>query len=422
MKARHLMASSFGNILEWLDTGLFIYLAPFIGLEFFPAKNSQQAALFAFGVFAAGFVCRPLGSIIFGHFGDRIGRAKILIISIVLISVATLSVGLLPGFYLIGPAASVLFTLLRLIQGLSIGGEYSSIMIYLAESSPQERRGFFTSFSAVGANLGFLLATLIVILLNTDLITPAMQSSAWRLPFIFSGALGFFLFFYRLKLIETPAFMHLKNKGMIPKNPLFSALKLAPGKLFQIIGLASMGSVFYYVFFGYMPTYLWQYFNVPLQFSLSCQAGFLALMIILVPLAGQLSDLIGRKKVLFIAAGGMLLMVLPSFYLIQTHSYLFIVIILGMATFLSSLEQGATLITVVEICPLNFRSSAVAVAYNLGNTLFGGTAPFFVGLLTLKINNLAPGYYIMGVILIALMTIFFLKETYKTDLFFVTSH
>lgn len=415
MKIRQLMVSSLGNILEWLDVGLFIYLAPIIGQQFFPSHDIAHSTIIAFGVFAAGFICRPLGSVVFGHLGDRIGRAKTLVISILAISFVTLMVGFLPDYQSIGIAAPILFTLLRLVQGLSVGGEYSGVMIYLAESAPSHRRGFFTSFAAVGANTGFLLATLIAILLNTVLPMTIVQAWGWRIPFICSGLLGLLIFYFRLNLVETSAYSYLQKHNAVVKKPLLAALQQAPGKLLQILGLTCMGATFYYVFFGFMPTYLVQYFGVSLIFSLVCQAFFLAMMLVWVPLAGRFGDQIGRKKMLLLTAFGMILFALPCFALLQSHFSLLIFIGLGVATLISSMEQGSTLITVVENCPLGFRYSGVSIAYNLGNTVFGGLAPLMVSVLTQKINHFAPAYYIIGMSIISLLVIFSLKETYQSN-------
>lgn len=155
-----------GNIIEWFDFGLFIFMAPIIGGKFFPQESANTATIHALMVFAIGFLCRPIGGIFFGYFGDTRGRAKTLRISILIITLSTFLIGIIPSYQEIGLFAPTLFIILRLIQGISIGGEYSGIMIYLAESASQKHRGFITSFAASGSNLGFLCATLTLTLLN----------------------------------------------------------------------------------------------------------------------------------------------------------------------------------------------------------------------------------------------------------------
>lgn len=415
MKPKQLAATAFGNILEWFDAGSYIYLSPFIGKTFFPNEKQPISILIVFSIFAAGFICRPLGSIIFGHLGDSIGRAKTLIYSILIMSFATLSMGLIPSYYRIGIWGPLLFTLFRMLQGLSIGGEYSGIMVYIAESSPRQRRGFFTSFAAVGANVGFLLATLLAILLNTICPPEAIQAWGWRLPFILSGCLGFFILYSRLNLIETTVFQYLKSHNEVLKAPLLTAFRQAPWCLLQILGLTAMGSTFYYICFAYMPNYLQQYFGVSLVFALVCQVLFLLGMILLLPWMGMLGDRFGRKRILSLTASGIILFALPCFYWLQHQLLIFIFAGLSIAAVLSSLEQGTTLLASLENCPLPFRYSGVAFAYNLGNAIFGGTAPLIVGILTDKINAFAPAYYLMAMSALGLIVVFTLKKTYKSD-------
>jgi MHS family proline/betaine transporter-like MFS transporter len=418
MKPRQLAATALGNILEWFDAGSYIYLSPFIGKTFFPHKQAYISTLIAFTIFAAGFLCRPLGSIIFGHFGDSVGRAKTLIYSILTMAFATLAMGLIPAYSSIGILAPFLFTFFRLIQGLSIGGEYSGVIVYIAESSPKKQRGFFTSFGAVGANLGFLLATILAIFLNTVFPETVVQAWGWRLPFILSGVLGFFILYARIGLIETAAYQFLKDHHQLLKAPLLSAFRQAPWRLLQILGLTAMGSTFYYICFAYMPNYLQQYFGVSLLFSLVSQVLFLLGMILLLPWMGMLGDKFGRKKTLSFTACGIILFALPCFYWLQHQFLIFIFAGLSIAAILSSLEQGSTLMASVENCPLPFRYSGVAFAYNLGNAVFGGTAPLMVSILTQKINAFAPAYYLMFMSAVGLVVVMTLKTSHKPELIY----
>lgn len=409
LPAQHIVACSLGNILEWFDFGLFIYLAPVIGVHFFPANNIHTSTLIVFVVFAVGFICRPLGGIFLGHLGDRVGRAKTLIWSIVAISSSTLLVGLLPTYQSVGILAPILFILCRLIQGLSVGGEYSGVVIYLAESAPYLRRGFFTSFAAVGSSLGFLLATGMAYI-NTLISSSAVDTWKWRVPFIVSGLLGVVILTYRIKLLETQPFQVLLNTKPVHRAPLLKALRHVPGKLLQILGLTCMGSTFYYMFFGYLPTYLSQYFKTPLTTALKCQSIILVLMLIFLPLAGWLGDTIGRKKMLFIASSGVMILTIPCFYLVQTPSTFAILIGTAIAGLLSAFEQGSTLTTFVENCPLDVRYSGISFAYNMGNTLFGGTAPLVISLLAGTKNNLAPAFYLIFMAFLTFCVVLTLKN------------
>lgn len=405
---KEIIITSLGNTLEWFDFGLLIFLAPIIGEKFFPAENSTTGTLSVFAVFAAGFICRPIGGILFGHAGDTYGRASTLKASILCITLSTLLIGLLPSYDTAGIIAPILFTLLRLIQGISIGGEYSGFMIFLAESAPAEKRGFITSFAPIGANMGFLLATVVLMLLEAVFSHQMILAWGWRLPFLLVGLIGSVIIYYRFRLRETPTFTYLKQTQRLQSWPFIVALKQAPTSLLKIVGLTCMSSTLYYVFFGYMPTYLETSMGIKPEVALSLQSIFLICMLFLVPLCGIAGDHYGRKKILVLTTLSLILLALPSFYLLQTHLIICIVMSYFIATIISSLDQGNTLTAIVENCPANVRYSGIAFSYNLGMAIFGGTAPLIVGFLTQEIGFVAPAYYLMimaGISFIAALTL-----------------
>lgn len=379
-------------------------MAPILGAKFFPQTSASNSIIEVLIVFALGFLCRPIGGILFGYFGDTRGRAMALRVSMLMISLSTFLVGLLPSYEDAGMIAPIVFILLRFIQGLSIGGEYSGVMIYLAESARADKRGFITSFAAVGANLGFLLATLTLMLLHLCFTETTVASWAWRVPFLFIGLPGLLLIYYRFKLPETPVYSELQKKHRLVAIPFIAAIKLAPYQLLKIFGLTCMGSTFYYVFFGYMPTYLEKYIGFSVNEALAIVSIMLMAMLFTVPLAGMSGDYFTRKKMLIVTAIITILLVVPCFYLLQFHSVLLALISLGTATVLSSFDQGNTLAVVVENCPENVRYSGIAFSYNLGNALFGGSAPLIVTLMTEKIGLISPAYYLILMTCLSLMT------------------
>jgi MFS transporter, MHS family, proline/betaine transporter len=401
---KEILISSLGNTIEWFDFGLFIFMAPIIGAKFFPQASAGNATIEALIVFAAGFLCRPLGGIFFGYFGDTRGRAKTLRASILIITISTTLVGFIPSYEEIGLPAPILFILLRLIQGVSIGGEYSGVIIYLAESAPRNKRGFTTSFAAIGANLGFLLATVTLMLLHSFFSEKVIADWAWRLPFLLIGIPGSLIIYYRFKLSETTVYSQLQKNHRLESTPFIAAIKFAPYQLLKILGLTCMGSTFYYVFFGYMPTYLEHYIGFSLTNALTIESFMLIIMLFTVPLAGMCGDFFTRKKMLIITSIAIIFLVLPCFYLLQFKSILLALLSLGTATILSSLEQGNTLTAIVENCPENVRYSGISFSYNLGNALFGGSAPLVVALLTEKIGLVTPAYYLIFMAAITLIT------------------
>lgn len=401
---KEIIISSLGNTIEWFDYGLFIFMAPIIGAKFFPQGSGIISTIDALIVFAAGFLCRPLGGIIFGYFGDTRGRAKTLRFSIIIITLSTLLVGVMPSYEDLGIIATIFFVFLRLIQGLSIGGEYSGVMIYLAESAPHNKRGFITSFAATGANLGFLLATITLLLLNLIFSAEDIKNWAWRLPFVLIGLPGSLIIYYRFKLSETRVYSQLKKNQLLETLPFITAIKFAPYQLLKILGLTCMGSSFYYVFFGFMPIYLSHYLGFSQTNALTIQSSLLISMLFIVPLAGICGDSFTRKKMLIITSISIMLLSFPCFYLLQTKSIIFVLLSLSIATLMSSLDQGNTLTAVVENCPINVRYSGIAFSYNLGNALFGGSAPFIVSLLIENFSLVAPAYYLLFMASISFIT------------------
>lgn len=410
---KQVLMTSLGNTFEWFDFGLFVFMAPIIGEKFFPANTPIIATLQAFMVFAAGFICRPLGGIFFGHLGDTQGRAKTLRLSVLIVAFSTLCIGLLPTYAEAGFFATALFIGLRLVQGLSIGGEYSGVMIYLAESALPDRRGFVTSFAATGANLGFLLATLTLILLTTFFSKKAIFDWGWRIPFVLTGLPGWLILYYRFKLAETNTYLTLEKTHHIEAQPFFAAIKQAPLQLLKILGLTCMSSSLYYVFFGLMPFYLERYIGVSTKMALGLQSSLLIAMLFLVPFAGWCGDYFSRKRLLIMTACATILFALPCFYLFQMHSLFSVALALSIAMILSSFDQGNSVTAVVENCPANVRYSGIAFSYNLGMALFGGSAPLVVTLLTDQIGLLAPAYYLILMASISLLAALTLLKSNK---------
>lgn len=408
MNKKQVMITSLGNTLEWLDFGLFILMAPIIGAAFFPEQTTSRSTVEALLVFAIGFICRPLGGLLFGYYGDKHGRTKPLRFSVLVITVATLLIGLLPNYQSIGIFSTILFILIRLVQGISIGGEYSGVMIYLAETAPPNRRGLITSFAAMGANVGFFLATLSYVILKIFYSEEIIFSWAWRIPFLLAGIPGSMVLFYRFRLTETKVYSYLRYQHQIPSNPLSLLIKNAPFQVLKIIGLTCMSSSIYYVFFGYMPTYLAHYIHIPLYTSLIMQAFLLVAMLFFVPLAGLCGDYFSRKRMLILTAISIMMLAIPCFYLLQMFSMTAVMCSLTIAAVLSAFDQGNSLAAVVENCPENVRYTGVAFSYNLGMAIFGGSAPLVATLLTEKIGMIAPAYYLIfmaGVSFIAALTL-----------------
>lgn len=420
MNIRSFLASSLGNTVEWYDFALFIYLGPVFEQVFFPTHDPAIATISLFATFAIGFICRPIGGIIFGHLGDRIGRSRTLLLSILLITIPTLLVCILPTYSQVGIWSPISLVVVRIIQGICIGGEYSGIIIYLAESAPYNHRALLTSSAATGANMGFLLGLGIATTVEYWLSTEQLHQFGWRVAFLVGALFGMFILHLRKYISETPEFKQLKMKHLIVKVPLIPAITENYLFIVKIIGLVAFGSVLYYTTFTYLIAYLQQVSQLTYQQITTLQTIFVTSMLFLVPLFGILCDKIGRKKMYLLLCGFGLLLSWFVFNLFHSQSYMLILIGLAILTIISSMEQATTLVSVVEMVPLKVRYTTLALAYNIANMLFGGLTPLLlIALIDYTHNTFAPAYYLMAMALLTLLAAsvslkinYLQKETY----------
>lgn len=412
------MSSSFGNILEWYDFGLFAIFSPFFSELFFPQGDSHADLVKTFTVFAIGFVCRPIGSLFFGYLGDRRGRARTLRLSILMISLPTLLIAFLPTWSQVGLLAPILLTLVRIWQGISLGGEYSGNIIYLAESAPQSRRATFTSFAATGANLGILLAMIIGTICSSCMSDATLKSYGWRIPYLFSGILSVTIYLTRLNLDETKIFIWLKQKRKVVDNPISFAFHKNIPHMLRTLGLVCLGSTFYYFSFIWIPIFLRDQLHYSTKIISLLMSTLFILMLGLVPLAGWLCDKIGRRKLLLFNASAVALLALPALWFLQMGHFFLIMLVLFILTIISSLEQATTSIAVIENFPIPARYTGLSVSYNIGNGLLGGTVPLICAWLIEKFHyNLAPAIYISLCAFITVMVVwFFVPETLHKDI------
>jgi MHS family proline/betaine transporter-like MFS transporter len=410
---KSIISSSIGNILEWYDFGLFAIYSPLFSHLFFPAKDPHIALLEALGIFAIGFLCRPIGALLFGYLGDTQGRVKTLRLSILMISIPTLLIGCIPTYSSIGITAPILLLIIRIWQGISLGGEYSGNLIYLAETAPANSRAFITAFAGTGANVGILLATIIGGITTFSFSETTFQAWGWRLPYIISGIFCLIIYATRLQFQETHIFNYFKDKKLITHNPINVMIKTNLPHVLRTLGLVCSGSVFYYFCFIYLPIFLDNALKFTLLKTTTLMSIFISSMIFLVPLSGLLCDKIGRRKLLLFNAAAIGLIVIPCLSLLLKGYAIAALIALTLFTLISSLEQATTSVSVVENYPMPARYTGLSFGYNLGNGIFGGTIPFISQWLIFHTHSqLAPGIYIMLCSAITFfVALFCVKET-----------
>jgi len=374
-KIKPLLACLAGTLLEWYDFSLFAALAPILSDLFFPLKNHTASLLATFMTFAAGFLARPIGAFYFGNRGDKSGRKSSLWITVILMTIATVSIGLLPTYTQAGIAAPLLLVILRLLQGLAVSGEHSGAITFLSEIAEPHKKGFMTSFVIMGAAGGMLFGSLISLAVSHFLSHADLLAWGWRLPFISSVVLGGVGLYIRAKLAESPAFITLLQKKGTKLFPLLDLLKHNFSSVLKTIGIFFSNIIIFYIIFVYMPTGLTAAKKIPLNSMLMINSFSLIVMMFFIPLFGNLSDKVGKRPILSIGAIGIIILTYPLFSLYQ-HASIISILLAQMSFALLTACYGGTIPAVVSnLFPTELRYSGVAVGVNLTASLFGGTAP-----------------------------------------------
>lgn len=406
-------ASAIGNYTEWFDYGLYAYGVSYISTAIFPGDGAT-ATLLALMTFAVSFLVRPLGGFVWGPLGDRLGRRRILAITILVMAGATLCVGLVPSYATIGIWAPVLMVILRMIQGFSTGGEYGGAATFMAEYAPTRRRGVLGSFLEFGTLAGFSTGALLMLGFSLILSDDQMDVWGWRLPFLIAAPLGLIGLYLRSRLDETPVFKELEREGEQEKNIWAEFKDLIVryrGPILRLGGLVVALNVVNYTLLTYMPTYLEQSIGLSTDMSLVVPIiGMLSMMIFL-PFAGLASDRFGRKPVWWISLCGLFIAGIPMFMLMSTGV---IGAVIGYAVLgLLYVPQLATIsATFPAMFPTQVRYAGFAIAYNVSTALFGGTAPAINDwLIGATGDNLVPAYYMMGACIVGAIALVKLPET-----------
>ncbi len=417
-KKLSVFAGIFGNAVEWYDFTVYAFFAPIIAQLFFPTHDYYTSLLLTFGVFAIGFLVRPLGGLFFGYVGDHFGRKKALIISIVLISVPTFCLALLPGFQSIGFAAPIVLTILRIIQGTAVSGELTSSASFLVEHSASHTRGFAGSLAMCSAFAGIVLSSALAALLTLILTDSQLQNFGWRLPFFFGGVMGLFGLWLRLHAAEPEIFTKAMQQSPIQQKSsvLGHFMKLNYKPVVVAILLTCIMSVGNYFLIGFFNVFLSKN-NIPLKDAMLINFVCLLVITFLLPLMGYLSDKIGRKPVLYFGVISLLVLIYPIFWLFLQANFYYAM--LGELLFTICLAPVTALIptTLAELFHVWQRNSGVSIGYNISLAIFGGTAPLIaIALVDVTHNPFSPTWYFIACALISLVVLLPLKESYHEKL------
>jgi len=393
---RLLLAGIAGNVLEWFDFAVYGFFAVIIGKLFFPAADPVAQVIAAFGVFAVGFLMRPIGGVLLGYIGDKYGRHKAMLISVAAMAIPTFLVGSLPSYATLGLAAPVILLLLRMIQGLSVGGEYTTSVVYMIENTPETRRGFVGSFAISGAVLGILMGSGVGALLAALLSPDQLQAWGWRVPFwsgLFLGLAGLWL--RRQNESHTPP-------APGAEHPLKTAWNEHREVMLQVSGLSMVNAVVFYLVFVYVVSWLELVDGIPASTALEINSESMVLLLVVMLFSGWLSDKVGGRVMLLVSAMLIAVFAWPLFWLLHSdQTWIIMAGQFGFAVVIGG-YLGAQPAYMVKVIPANVRCTAAGLSYNITLGLAGGLSPMAATWLVERTgDDLSPAFLIMAAALIS---------------------
>lgn len=407
-------AAALGNAIEWFDFGVYGFLAYVLGKVFFPEASAGVQLVASLATFSVPFLVRPLGGIFFGVLGDKFGRKKILAVTIVIMSVSTFAIGLIPSYATIGIWAPILLLVAKLAQGFSVGGEYTGAAIYVAEYAPDRRRGFLSSWLDFGSIAGFVLGAGVVVLITTLLGDARFESWGWRIPFFIAGPLGIVGMYLRHALDETPTYQ--KHADNIENNPekkdsFLTIMRNNTKSILLCIGLVILTNVTYYMLLTYMPSYLSHSLGYSADHGVLIIIAIMLGILFVQPMIGLLSDRFGRKIFIKIGSFGLLLGSIPAFYLINTGNVGYIFLGLVFLAVMLACFTGVMASILPAIFPTSVRYSAMATGFNISILVAGFTPTVTAWLIEVTHNLYVPAFYLMVIAAIGIVLTFNMRET-----------
>ncbi len=404
------MGGLIGNFIEWYDWTIYGLLSSVFAAQFFPSGNAITSLLATLATFALGFVMRPIGSIVLSPLADKYGRRRMLSLTILLMGAGSLIAAVTPSFATIGIAAPLLLLFARLLQGFSAGGEFQGAAAFLVEHAPMERRGFVGSLHLASIGFAVLIATGVSALTTNLIAQPALSEWGWRLPFLIGALLSLYGLYIRIGLPETPHFVAVEQQRAVESRPMLRALKDHPRESFIVFAM-QMGTVMFYIWTVFLPTYAHLAGGLPLGLGLIGGVISLAVFCVVTPAAGALSDRIGRRPLLIAYAIGFFVLAWPMLHLLQNGDFMTFLLVDIVGCVLLAMIDGVLSATLCELFPTAVRTSGIGLPYAVCAAIFGGTAPLIAAWL-ISMNR--PGLiavYIMAIAAIGGITFIRMRET-----------
>jgi MFS family permease len=414
-------AASAGTMIEWYDFYIFGSLAAIISTQFYPEGNPTANFLKTLATFAVGFAVRPFGALVFGRIGDLVGRKFAFLVTLLIMGGSTAAIGFLPSYHSIGIAAPIILVLLRLLQGLALGGEYGGAAVYVAEHAPDGKRGYYTSFIQTTATLGLFVSLLVILVVRGIVGEEAFKQWGWRIPFLLSILLVAMSYYVRIRLKESPLFTKLRESGKTSTAPVRDSFgNWSAWKIFLLVlfGATAGQAVVWYTGQFYALFFLQTVLKVPLATAYKIVAVALLIGAPLFIVFGALSDRIGRKRIMM--AGNLLaaLSYYPIYYAMKTYSTPVNVVMLTLLVFIQvlfvTMVYGPIAAFLVEAFPARIRYTSMSLPYHFGNGWFGGFLPLISTALVARTGNIYAGliYPIFVALLTFVVGSLYLKESY----------
>ncbi|WP_020122000.1 MFS transporter [Streptomyces canus] len=389
-------AGAIGFFVENYDNSVYGFLAGIIAIVFFPEGAEAVALIFTFGLFAVSFVFRPVGGVLLGMMSDRVGRRPAMVLALTLMAGATTVIGLLPGYSSWGVGSVLLLLAMRMIQGISVGGEVSAAMSFVGEHAPPNRRAFLMSFPQAGSTLANLIGNGSAFLLTSTLSSTAMESWGWRIPFLIAAPMGVVGFYIRRKLEDTPAFLALQEEGKIVRNPLRDVFTRDNRRQLALaFALPMLNSAGFFVLFVFMPTYLNSQLDYTRPSGLVVSACALACATIAIPFFARISDRVGRRPVILTSCGAIIVLSVPVYLVLGIGE----VALSGLAGGVIGIAFAGNYSVIhpmmLELFPSHMRTTAYSLGYNVTTAVLGGAAPLILSALYVSTDNvLLPAFFV----------------------------
>lgn len=411
--SRAITGTAIGNVMEWYDFGVYGYIATTIAQVFYPGNSASAVHLIAtFGTLAAAFVVRPVGGMIFGPLGDRIGRKRVLVITIMMMTIGTTMSGLLPGYSTIGIWAPILLVVARIFQGLSTGGEFVGAMTYLVEQAPDRKRGMLVGFLPLGNLIGFVVAGFLVTGLQAWLPDDDWLAWGWRVPLLLAAPLGLIALYMRLRLGESPAFEQAHQSAEEEDNQFRRTVVEQWRPMLICAALVLTSQVADFMVTGYLPTYLKTVVHVAETPALVMIVATLAVLMATIVFVAKLSDRIGVKPIMRTGCGLLIVASIPAF-LLMLHGSAYPVIFIGvlLVGLMELCFDSTTPSALPALFPTKVRYGALAISYNLSISTVGGVTPLIAQALVSATGNvMVPAYMLMFAGVVGVVTLLFTPE------------